>query len=101
MDLRTVRAYISHRLKVAGATTEMFHISARDLIFEATGGVPRLVNKLCDLSMVYTFTKGNQTVTRLTVQQVLDDGVFFTAVAGHAPRKPVLVTQETQKTKAD
>jgi len=71
MDLRTVRAYISHRLKVAGATTEMFHISARDLIFEATGGVPRLVNKLCDLSMVYTFTKGNQTVTRLTVQQVL------------------------------
>lgn len=77
MDLRTVRSYISHRLKIAGARREIFHLSARDLIHEASGGVPRLVNQLCDLAMVYAFTKDNKTVTRLTVQQVLDDGVFF------------------------
>ena len=77
MDRRTVRDYISHRLKVAGAKSRSFNLSARDLILEATGGVPRLVNQLCDLSMVYAFTKGNKTVTRLTVQQVLEDGVFF------------------------
>ena len=110
MDVRTVRAYISHRLKVAGAEAELFHISARDLIFEATRGVPRLVNKLCDLALVYTFTKGNKIVTRMTVQQVLDDGVFFTDLpfeevveepAPQAPNKPVLVLGEHQKTKAD
>ncbi len=77
MDQRTVRDYISHRLKVAGAKTTIFHLSARDLISEITGGVPRLVNQLCDLSMVYAFTKGNKTVTRITVQQVLEDGTFF------------------------
>jgi type II secretory pathway predicted ATPase ExeA len=77
MDELTVRSYISHRLKVAGATSELFHRSARSLIYEATGGVPRLVNQLCDLSMVYAFTKGNSNITRLTVQQVLDDGAFF------------------------
>jgi type II secretory pathway predicted ATPase ExeA len=77
MDIRTVRAYISHRLKVAGATNELFHMSARDLVYEATGGVPRLVNQLCDLAMVYAFTKDNKNVTRLTVEQVLDDGAFF------------------------
>jgi len=82
MDETTVRAYISHRLKVAGATSELFHRSARSLVYEATGGVPRLVNQLCDLSMVYAYTKGNRTVTRLTVQQVLDDGAFFVNTLG-------------------
>jgi len=115
MDQSTVRGYISHRLKVAGAQTELFHLSARDLIHEATGGVPRLVNKLCDLSLVYTFTKGNKTVTRMTVQQVLDDGVFFTefpfeaaleepkqpSQAENVPQRPVLVLGEHQKIKAD
>lgn len=77
MDQRTVRSYISHRLRVAGAQSELFQLSARDYVHEVTGGVPRLVNQLCDLAMVYTFTKGNKTVSRLTVQQVIEDGAFF------------------------
>lgn len=77
MDAATVRAYITHRLKVAGAKHEIFSLSATDMIHEATGGVPRLVNQLCDLAMVYTFTKNRQRVLRLTVQQVLEDAVFF------------------------
>ena len=85
MDAPTVRAYIRHRLQVAGATREIFLVSACDLIFEATGGVPRLVNQLCDLALVYAFINGQTQVLRLTVQQVLDDGVFFAAVIGEVP----------------
>ncbi|GIT93293.1 hypothetical protein JANAI61_37510 [Jannaschia sp. AI_61] len=96
MDRPTVRKYISHRLKVAGAQSELFSISARDLVFEAAGGVPRMVNQLCDLSMVYAFTKGNRTVTRLTVQQVLEDGVFF---AGRTP--PTLILGDHQRRTAE
>ena len=77
MDPPTVRAYIAHRLHVAGATQEIFGRAAADLVREATGGVPRLVNQLCDLAMVYAYTKGQHRVLRLTVQQVLEDGVFF------------------------
>jgi type II secretory pathway predicted ATPase ExeA len=77
MDLRTVRAYIPHRLKVAGREDRIFATPAVDLIYKTTGGVPRLVNQLCDLSLVYAFSKGKQTVSAATVQQVLDDGVFF------------------------
>ena len=124
MDQRTVRRYISHRLKVAGAENELFHLSARDLVHEVTGGVPRLVNQLCDLAMVYAFTKGNKTVSRLTVQQVLEDGTFFVstfdpqnpappppqdapAAGGPAGRgdggagRPVLVLDHTQRTRVD
>ena len=81
MDARTVSAYIGHRLRLSGAERNLFSEVASALIYEATGGVPRLVNQLCDLSMVYAFTKNQKTVTLATVQQVLDDGAFFGAGA--------------------
>ncbi len=77
MDAGTVRAYIAHRLRVAGNDSGVFSLSAAYLVHEATGGVPRLVNQLCDLAMVYAYSRGETRVMRLTVQQVLDDGVFF------------------------
>lgn len=77
MTAPMVKDYIGHRLEVAGATRNIFHAPACDLIHEVTEGVPRLVNQLCDLSMVYTFTRGVQHVTRAIVEQVLADGVFF------------------------
>ena len=79
MDAPTVRNYIRHRLRVAGAPDDVFSLPAADLVFEHTGGIPRLVNQLCDLAMVYSYTKGQKRIMRLTVQQVLDDGVFFAA----------------------
>ncbi|MDP3194718.1 ExeA family protein [Tabrizicola sp.] len=81
MDLKTVRGYIPHRLKVAGAQKRIFTRPAIDLVHQVTRGVPRLVNQLCDLALVYAFTRGKRTVTPATVQQVLDDGVFFSANA--------------------
>lgn len=81
MDLKTVRGYIPHRLQVAGAQKRIFTGPAIDLIHQVTRGVPRLVNQLCDLALVYAFTRGKRTVTPTTVQQVLDDGVFFSANA--------------------
>ena len=77
MDAPTVRAYIQHRLRVAGLDRNVFSRAATDLIHAVTGGVPRLVNQLCDLSMVYTFTKNQKIIMSQTVQRVLDDGAFF------------------------
>ncbi len=51
MDAATVRAYVRHRLQVAGATWEIFSPSATELVHQATRGVPRLVNQLCDLCL--------------------------------------------------
>ena len=77
MDRPTLREYVRHRLEVAGAREEIFSLSAIELVHDATGGVPRLVNQLCDLAMVYAYTQDVRRVVRLTVQQVLEDGVFF------------------------
>ncbi|HLY53050.1 MAG TPA: AAA family ATPase [Steroidobacteraceae bacterium] len=57
------RAYIQHRLEVAGAGDR--EIFARDTfaeIFRYTGGVPRLINTLCDTAMMAAFTADAQTV---------------------------------------
>ena len=77
MTRDTLAAYVAHRLTVAGATRPIFMDDAFDPIFEATRGVPRLVNQLCDLSMLYAFTDDLQLVDGGTVRQVLADGVFF------------------------
>ena len=77
MDAPTVGAYVDHRLSIAGATQDIFTAAAVELIYTATGGAPRLVNQLCDLAMVYAYSENQKTVPRRTVQQVLDDGVFF------------------------
>ena len=77
MDPNTVLGYIAHRIRVAGGTPEIFSRQAAELVQAATGGVPRLVNQLCDLALVYAFSAGLTRVRRATVQQVLDDGVFF------------------------
>ena len=79
MDASTVQAYIDHRLKKAGARERIFTPNAAKLIHEATGGIPRLVNQLCDFSLVYAYTDEVKTVNRALVQRVLDDGVFFPA----------------------
>ena len=100
MDAATVRGYIRHRLAVAGADHEIFSLSATDAVHEATHGVPRLVNQLCDLAMVYAYTKGQKRILRLTVQQVLDDGVFFGGgTGGGSGGGPVF--RSTQTSRAD
>lgn len=77
MDRETMRNYVQHRLRVAGRTRRVFNADALDLIHEKSGGVPRLVNRLCDLSLVYAFTAGRKLVDRKIVEDVIKDGAFL------------------------
>ncbi len=82
MEAETVRGYVRHRLQTAGGTGDEFTDEACVLIHRETGGVPRLVNQLCDFSMLYAWSGDTKVVDEATVQQVLDDGVFFAGSAG-------------------
>jgi len=62
-DVET-RAYIQHRLEVAGAgDREIFAEDTYVEIFRYTGGVPRLVNTLCDTAMMAAFAANRNHVT--------------------------------------
>jgi general secretion pathway protein A len=57
-------AYIDHRLEVAGSQGR--HIFAEDTyprIYKYTGGVPRLINTLCDTCMMAAYGRDSDTVT--------------------------------------
>jgi type II secretory pathway predicted ATPase ExeA len=78
MNQDTMAQYIAHRMKVAGGgETETFTPDAMARIFSATGGIPRLVNQLCDFSLVYAYAMDSRTVSEATVQQILDEGIFL------------------------
>ncbi|MCC5972071.1 MAG: AAA family ATPase [Pararhodobacter sp.] len=74
-----VAGYIAARLRKAGGSPAIFSRQAAELIHHATGGTPRLVNQLCDLSLTYAYAEGAEVVKRATVAAVLRDGVFFAA----------------------
>ncbi len=77
MDRDAVLSYIAHRLRKAGGTPGIFSRQAAEAVHHASGGIPRLVNQLCDLAMTYAFAAGQTQVRAATVQQVLEDGAFF------------------------
>lgn len=64
-------SYILHRLVVAGGSPELFDPEALELIHESTGGVPRLVNIVCDTALVYGFSEQRPTIGADLVEQVV------------------------------
>ncbi|HLS81075.1 MAG TPA: AAA family ATPase [Steroidobacter sp.] len=57
-------AYIQHRLEVAGSQgRQIFDPESYPFIFRYTGGVPRLINTLCDTAMMAAFAHDRDTVT--------------------------------------
>jgi type II secretory pathway predicted ATPase ExeA len=56
-------SYIQHRLEVAGSQgREIFHADTFPLIYRYTGGIPRLVNTLCDTAMMAAFAREQDVV---------------------------------------
>jgi len=57
-------AYIDHRLEVAGAEgRRIFAEETYPIIYKYTGGVPRLINTLCDTCMMAAFGRDQDSVT--------------------------------------
>lgn len=59
LNLKETHAYIMNRLRVAGGgPTSLFGMQAIGVIFYFSGGVPRLINTLCDHALVLAFAGG-------------------------------------------
>jgi len=77
MDLATTRNYIRHRLCHVGGTGHEISSQAIRLIYETAQGIPRMVNKICDLALVYTASAGHKTVSVTTIKELISDGVIL------------------------
>jgi general secretion pathway protein A len=73
LSLPEARAYVQHRLGTAGGDPGLFELTAVDLIHSRTRGIPRLINQLCDLSLVYAFAEGRRRIDARLIEQVLEE----------------------------
>jgi type II secretory pathway predicted ATPase ExeA len=80
-----VADYINFRLSAVGARRRIFRAEACTLVAQASRGVPRVINILCDTALVYGFSTGAEVITDEIVAEVIADkqtfGVFPVAAA--------------------
>jgi general secretion pathway protein A len=55
-------AYVRHRLRVAGATTDIFTPHALREIYRLSGGVPRVINVIADRALLGAYTQDRHRV---------------------------------------
>ncbi|MEE8572015.1 MAG: AAA family ATPase, partial [Gemmatimonadota bacterium] len=66
--------YIRHRLSVAGATsTALFDSGALDAVFAYAGGVPRMINIICDRALVAGYGANKKRVGRNLILETVED----------------------------
>jgi general secretion pathway protein A len=66
--------YVGERLRLAGYTGKgVFNRAALKELFAVTGGVPRLVNVVCDGSLLTGYSRGQSTLGREVVREVAGD----------------------------
>jgi len=62
LSLSETMSYVRYRVSAAGGASELFEINALLAIFFFSGGIPRIINTLCDGSLVFAYGMGSKTV---------------------------------------
>jgi len=74
LDRREMLEYIEHRLSVAGAEDKrLFGDDTFEIIHRYSGGVPRLINTLCDTSLLCAFADDKESVGLDDVKSAIDE----------------------------
>ncbi len=93
-------AYISHRISIAGGNgDDLFTAEALDGIHAHTGGVPRLINSLCDTALLCAFADGLDTVGATEVSVAIKE-LKWPGDAAKAPMTPAAKTGKQKRTRS-
>jgi general secretion pathway protein A len=55
--------YIAHRLRVVGGDVDIFEPNALKAVYRHSGGIPRLINVICDRALLAAYSEGSRKVT--------------------------------------
>ena len=74
LDQRDMRAYIDHRIKVAGHEEPgLFADDAFPAIYRYSGGVPRLINTICDSALLVGFADEKEQITAEDIEATAEE----------------------------
>lgn len=101
LSAQEMRAYIQHRLEVAGGgDRQIFSEETFAEIYRYTGGVPRLVNTLCDTALMAAYTADRDTVTLADIHQAIEELQWVEYSARAAIQMKVPVATEARAAQA-
>ena len=94
LDGETTIDYIRHRLVAVGGTGNEIDLDACKEIYTNSHGIPRIINKICDLALVYAASAGQRSVDLATIMELMRDGVILQAYTG-----PLFLTERSDETR--
>ena len=89
---RETMAYILHRRKVAKdeGCLLRFAVKAMTAAYEVTGGIPRLINILCDNALLIGYARGRHTITSSIMREVAKDTISWDPQAPETPTERMI-----------
>ena len=73
LDQHDMREYIEHRLRVAGRKKPLFAEESYPLIYRYSGGVPRLINTICDSALLVAFADEKTEIGPEEIENTADE----------------------------
>ena len=73
LSLQECCEYVSTRLKVAGADRPIFTASGLESVYSYSGGIPRIVNVLCDNALLTGYALGKKEIDTGIIREVAED----------------------------
>ena len=98
LDLREMQEYIEHRLSVAGCENkDLFADETFDTIHRYSGGVPRLVNTLCDTALLCAFADEKTVVDASDVQSAVEELNWLEHKTSTGRHQPLMELQQQRE----
>jgi general secretion pathway protein A len=94
MSPEAVTGYIQHRLQVAGLDRNrvLFPPPTVDVLYQRSGGVPRLINRVCDRALQIAYERKAHTVDR----EILDTALIEVGSATLSPNWDSIIFEQRQ-----
>ena len=73
LNRKEIKAYIAHRLSVAGARGNFFKPAAMRRVYHLSKGIPRVINLICDRALLGAFTENKALVTPAIVNKAASE----------------------------
>ena len=72
LDRSETAKYIQCHLKYAGGSQDLFTEKAIDEIYQASGGILRMINRICEKALMYAFQQQNRLIDDYMIRFVVE-----------------------------
>src|SRR3989338_1146601 len=88
LERQEVAAYVQHRLGVSGTQRQLIPAALMGRLYRLSGGIPRIINVLCDRALLGTYVQGKERIDRATLGQAARE--VFHQPAARSMVRPLL-----------